>query len=121
MKLECLRMLATLRLDPARTELIGVFMNSYLKLTAAEVIVYNRELQAVEPEEKEFVMQVVNEWTEMGAVALMLRQIRHRFGELPPELTDRIRQLTGAKVDEFAEALMDFKTVADAQAWLARS
>ena len=35
-KLECLRLLATLRLDPARTKLISGFVDSYLKLTAQE-------------------------------------------------------------------------------------
>ena len=36
MKLECLRMLATLKLDKARSTLISAFMDSYLKLTSAE-------------------------------------------------------------------------------------
>ena len=44
-KLECLRMVATLKLDPARSQLIGMFMNSYLKLTAAEAIVYNQDFR----------------------------------------------------------------------------
>ncbi len=48
-KLECLRMLATLKLDKARSALIGTFMDSYLKLTAAEMVVYNRELAATAP------------------------------------------------------------------------
>src|SRR5256885_12587497 len=48
-KLECLRMLATLKLDPQRSTLIGTFMDSYLKLTAAEMIVYNRELKSLAP------------------------------------------------------------------------
>lgn len=46
-KLECLRMLATLKLDIARATLISVFMDAYLKLTPAESIVYNRELDAI--------------------------------------------------------------------------
>ena len=40
-KLECLRMLATLKLDKARATLIGAFMTSYLELTTAETVVYN--------------------------------------------------------------------------------
>jgi hypothetical protein len=123
-KLKCLRMLATLKLDPARTELIGVFMNSYLRLTANEMNVYNRELQALEPEKKEFIMEVINEWTEMGSVQgrlkLVLRQLRHRFGNVPPELTEQLSHLPAEKIDDFAEAIFDFKTLTDAQAWLAR-
>ena len=121
-KLECLRMLATLKLDLARTGLIGVFMNSYLKLTAAEINVYNQELQAVSPEEKENVMDLVKEWKvalELEARADMVaRQLRHRFGELPTDVMIGIHELTSTQVDDFGEALLDFKTLADAQAWL---
>src|SRR5262249_61748041 len=63
-KLECLRMLVTLKLDPARATLIGAFMNSYLKLTAAENAVYNREVEAIEPREREAFMAWTNEWIE---------------------------------------------------------
>jgi hypothetical protein len=38
-KLECLRMLATLKLDKARSTLIGAFMTNYLNLTARETAV----------------------------------------------------------------------------------
>ncbi len=41
-KLECLRLLASLKLDPARATLIGVFIESYLKLTAQEMKQYER-------------------------------------------------------------------------------
>lgn len=99
-------------------------MNSYLKLTAAEAVVYNQELQTIEPEMKDFIMQVTNEWTEMGEAKgranMVTRQIRRRFGELPAELDDAIRQLTSDQLDHFGEALFDFKTPADAQAWLAQ-
>ena len=33
-RLECLRLLATLKLDPARSQLIGGFIAAYLKLNA---------------------------------------------------------------------------------------
>lgn len=65
-KLECLRMLATLKLDKARATLIGALMTSYLKLTSAETAVYNEMLKAVEPREREDVMQLTNEWIEQG-------------------------------------------------------
>src|SRR5437879_3878129 len=51
-KLECLRMLATLRLDRARATLIGTFMDSYLRLTGSENVVYNREVLAIAPPER---------------------------------------------------------------------
>jgi predicted transposase YdaD len=132
-KLECLRMVATLKLDPARSELIGAFMNSYLKLTAAETLVYNQELQAMAPKEKEIVMEVFNEWTEMGRIEgraqgeakarvnLLARQLRRRFGEVPPEISESIRNLTSEQAGDFADAMIDFKSLDEVQAWLARS
>ena len=36
---ECMRMVATLKLDPAKSKLIGTFIASYLKLTSAETVV----------------------------------------------------------------------------------
>jgi predicted transposase YdaD len=129
-KLECLRMLATLKLDKARATLISTFMDTYLKLTAAESVVYNRELEAIEPKEREVVMQLTNEWIEAGKVEgrqeghlegrreLVIRLLRRRLGNVPPELVDRIRQLSDSQVDEFGEALLDFQNVSDAQAWL---
>src|SRR5262245_30516280 len=67
-KAECIRMLATLKLDKARATLIGTFMDSYLKLTAAEMVVYNREIETFQPKEREVVMQLTNEWIERGKV-----------------------------------------------------
>ena len=37
-KLECLRMIASLKLDPARTELISGFIDTYLRLNEQEEI-----------------------------------------------------------------------------------
>jgi hypothetical protein len=124
-KLECLRMLATLKLNPARTTLIGVFMNSYLELTEAEMAVYNRELETFEPEQKEFVMEIVNEWTKSGSlqgrVKMLVRMLQLQFGELPTNLVNQIRSLGDAQIDDLGDAVLGFKTLADAEAWLARS
>ena len=42
-KLQCLRLLATLRLDPARSALISRFVDSYLDLRAKEVRIWQRQ------------------------------------------------------------------------------
>jgi predicted transposase YdaD len=65
-KLECLRMLATLKLDIARSSLIAAFMANYLKLTSRETVVYNRLVKTVAPKERKAVMQFTNEWIEEG-------------------------------------------------------
>jgi hypothetical protein len=120
-KLECLRMLATLKLDPARTDLIGGFMNSYLKLSDSELVLYNQGIKIFTPEEKEVVMEVINEWKIMERMELVLFQLTCRFGELPHELSESVHQLTGAQVRELAAALLKFDSLADAQAWIAHA
>jgi hypothetical protein len=66
-KLECLRMLATLKLDKARSTLISTFMESYLKLTSAEAMVYNRELEEIKPRERESIMNLAEFTREIEA------------------------------------------------------
>jgi len=120
-KLECLRMLATLRLDKARATLVSAFMDAYLKLTPSESRVYNRELQKIEPKEREVVMQLTNEWIEkglrQGRQELVIRQLRKRLGTVPAELIKKIGRLSDSKVDDLGEALLDFREVADAKNW----
>jgi predicted transposase YdaD len=130
-KMECLRMLATLKLDKARSLLISAFMEDYLRLTAAEMVVYNRELEGVEPPEREEIMQLTNEWVERGKEEglklgkvegrreIVERQLRKRFGLVPTEMSQRVEKLSSAQVDELSEALLDFATLDDAKHWLA--
>jgi predicted transposase YdaD len=122
-KLECLRMIATLKLDKARAALVGMFMESYLKLTTEENAVYNRELRAIASQEQEAVMQYTNPWIEEGKAKgrqdLILRLLARRFGEVPAELAERIATLPDSRMEAFAESLLDFQSLADAQAWIA--
>jgi hypothetical protein len=99
-------------------------MDSYLKLTAAEAVAYNRELDAIEPQEREVVMQWTNEWIEKGKVEgrreLISRLLSRRLGQLPDNVNQRIAELADHQIDELAEALLDFKDLEDAQLWLAQ-
>ncbi|MGI4790532.1 MAG: hypothetical protein ACRYFS_16975 [Janthinobacterium lividum] len=61
-KAECLRLLAALKLDPARTTLIGGFVDSYLTLTAQEMKQYERELAAFTPAERSTTMEIMTSW-----------------------------------------------------------
>jgi hypothetical protein len=51
-KFECLRLLATLKLDPARMRLISGFIDTYLRLNEAERIEFDEKVAALEPEPK---------------------------------------------------------------------
>ena len=65
-KLECLRLLATLKLNPAKSRLIYGFVDSYLKLSKEESIRFNHEFEALPKEEKEPMLELSNHFIEKG-------------------------------------------------------
>ena len=127
-KLECLRLLATLRLDPARSKLIGGFVDSYLKLSAEELKQYERELETIEPKERQTTMALASIWEQesiiMGALhgkwELIALQVQDRFGAVPAEVTARLDRLTSDQFNDLARALLRFDTLADLERWLAQ-
>lgn len=67
-KLECLRLLATLKLDPARMRLISGFIDTYLRLSALENQRFEKAITGSDlaPEQKAEVMEIVTSWMETG-------------------------------------------------------
>ena len=65
-KLQCLRLLATLRLDKEKSGLISHFVSSYLRLNSQEMRVYEENLETISVQERQVVMQYTNEWIEKG-------------------------------------------------------
>jgi flagellar biosynthesis/type III secretory pathway protein FliH len=136
-KVECLRLLASLGLNPAQIQLISGFIDTYLKLSQTEQVRFQAELDRIEPARQEEVMQIVTSWMEEGlqqgrqegleegrrqeALALVLRQLARRVGEVEPELQEQIQALAIAQIEDLGEALLDFSTKADLQAWLENS
>lgn len=75
-KAQCLRLLVTLRLDPARMQLISGFIDTYLALTESEEQAFQEELGRIEPEEQERVMQMSPVGCERG---LSKGDVREKF------------------------------------------
>ena len=125
-KLECLRLLATLRLNPAKMQLISGFINSYLRLNEQEEQLFQAEVDKIEPRKQETTMEIVTSWMEKGieqgkqseALSLVTRQLTRRIGTVTPELQQRIEQLQLTRLEDLAEELLDFSEVADLEAWL---
>ncbi len=117
-KAECLRLLATLRLDPARTQLISGFVDTYLRLNATEEEVFQSELDTMGLKEEEQVMQIVTSWTEQATQKLVLRQLNRRVGTLEPSLEERIRELPFDRLEALGEDLLDFSDMSDLLNWL---
>ncbi|HHW39694.1 MAG TPA: transposase, partial [Syntrophomonadaceae bacterium] len=65
-KLEFLRMLARMKLDPARMELLAAFFEAYLKLNREEEEQLYRELGKMDKKEVDAIMQITTSWHEKG-------------------------------------------------------
>jgi flagellar biosynthesis/type III secretory pathway protein FliH len=65
-KLEALRLLHRLGLNPAQVQLISGFIDTYLKLNPAEEAAFQAELANILPTEQEGVMEIVTSWMERG-------------------------------------------------------
>lgn len=144
-KAECLRLLATLKLDRARVRLISGFVDTYLNLNLEEEKLFEREIGTMGATEKEAIMEIVTSWMEKGLEkgleqgleqglekgleeglekgrrsesALISRQLRKRLGELPQNLEADVSRLPLSALEDLGEALLDFTSQGDLESWL---
>lgn len=124
-KAECLRLLVTLKLNPAKMQLISGFIDTYLRLNKIEKEKFQAEIGTLITEEREEVMQIVTSWMEEGIERgiereknLILRQINRKLGQIDMELETKIRSLNIEIVEALGEAIFDLETVEDLQNWL---
>ncbi|WP_017292469.1 DUF4351 domain-containing protein [Geminocystis herdmanii] len=129
-KLECLRMLATLSLDPARIKLISGFIDTYLKLNPTEKQEFDTELKQTEITKEEKIMEIVTSWMEEGieigekrgketeGKILIKRLIKRKFNSLSEELEEKINGLSLSQIESFADAIFDFQSLNDVIHWL---
>jgi hypothetical protein len=89
-----------------------------------ETQAFQAEIAKIEPEPREGVMQIVTSWMqegiEQGERSLVVRLLTKRVGTLPSEVRDRIDQLPIDQVEALGEALLEFRTLTDLEAWLAQ-
>jgi len=53
-----------------------------------------------------------------GLIAIILRQLQRKVGELDPEVETQVRELQVAQLEELSEALLDFEHMGDLTDWL---
>jgi len=109
-KLECLRLMVTLKLDRARMKLIASFIDAYLRLSKAEEERFERSLERsdLQPKQREEIVEYVTSWEqrglekglqqglERGTEALrqvLLEILASRFGDLHAETVARIQAI----------------------------
>lgn len=94
-KLQCLRLLATLRLDPDKSALISKFVDSYLKLEAEEVRIFEQILETIPKMEKNEIMEITTSWQRQGRIEGLrsgpASGLRALFGERARALIERIQ------------------------------
>ncbi|WP_335123580.1 Rpn family recombination-promoting nuclease/putative transposase [Nostoc sp.] len=104
-KAECLRLLTTLRLDPARMQLISGFVDTYLRLDDTEKQVFQAAISTMGLDEREEVMEIVTSWQQEGAEAERKKVIsgllKLRFGNLDTDLEGIIPSLLQLSPDEY--------------------
>lgn len=88
-------------------QLSRIEVESMLGITLKETRVY-REIKEEGREEGR----------EEGERKLILRQLQRRVGELPQQVRERVETLCLEQLENLGEALLDFTSVADLQAWL---
>jgi hypothetical protein len=129
-KLECLRLLATLRLDPARMQLISGFVDTYLRLSTSELEVFNQEFEQIESiAVKEGIMEITTSWKEEGKLEgkqegkqeLILSLLNYRFGELSSQTQAKIMSLNSSQLEELGVAMFNLENKDDLNSWLANS
>jgi hypothetical protein len=133
-KLECLRLLVTLKVDPARSELIGNFINTYLKLTAAEERQFEQAIQQIIPPQKEELMELLTGWhkrghreglrkgrkegLQQGLKQSVLSLLQHKFGQLDANDIAQIERLSLAQLEALISEILSFHQYQDWQTWL---
>lgn len=117
-KAECLRVLATLRLDSARTRLVSGFIDTYLRLNEAEEQLFTEEIGKLEAVEQEQVMEITTSWGERAERSLILRLLNRRVGEVREPLKTQIEASPIAQLEQLGEALLDFSNLSDLERWL---
>ena len=66
-KVQCLRLLATLRLDHQKSALISRFVDTYLRLNPDEMRIFDHEVETtLSEEERQGMMRITTSWKEEG-------------------------------------------------------
>jgi hypothetical protein len=107
-------------------QLLTGFFEVYMHLSGEERRRVRQVLESFSPKEAEVVEQI---WTPLheegfqeglakGYMEVILRQIRKRFGQLPPDVDTAIRALPAEQVLELAGVLFEIATLEELRVWL---
>ena len=127
-KMECLRLLATLGLNPAKQQLISGFVDAYLRLNQPELVVFEAEIAKLPPEEDKTVLKITTSWKEEGILEgiqglrqATLKILEGRFGSVPGDLAVLLQSITDpGKLEELTVSAALEPTLDSLRATLAK-
>lgn len=125
-KLEFLRMLVQMELDPARMTLLAGFFETYLRLNESEERKLEEEMGKVNDKEARKMIELTTSWEEKGRTEgkiegqaeILLKLLKKRFGDVPVDMENHIRSLPGDRLEQLAEAIFDLKSIDDVKAFI---
>ncbi len=102
--------------------LLSGAIDNFLRLSPKEERWIIEQVKALPAEERDGIMEIITSWKEEGlqegALAIITRLLKRRFGELSERVQKRISRLTFPQLEDLAEALLDFQQVAELNKWL---
>jgi hypothetical protein len=127
-----LESLAAVELSPEERQIVMGFFFGHLRLEPEEKLQMKEDLSKVEgmqhfTEEEimglniPFVDWALDRGERQGEASLVLRQLKHRFGDLKAEQATMIQSLPLEKLEELGESLLKFETPKDLEEWLTAS
>ncbi len=138
-KAQCLRLLVSLSLNPAKMQMISGFVDTYLDLSPLEEIEFEEEIRKFSQPIQEGVMQITTSWMRQGLEqgiaqgleqgitqglerekVLVIRLLKRKFGDegINVDLEARIMALKIDVIERLGEEILDFSTVEDLVEWL---
>ena len=101
--------------DRKKMRFLSGFIDNYLRLSAEETV-------KLSPVERGKVMEMTTSWKEEGRqegqLQLMERLLRRQCGTLSKAAIFGLQDLPSGKLEQLADALLDFKSPEDLAAWL---
>lgn len=105
----CAELLAGLRFDK------DLIQQLFRETTMRESVIYQDILQQGLQQGRE---QGLQQGLQQGEIAIVLRQLKRRFNEIPTELEEQVQGLPSDRLEALADALLDFSQIADLTSWL---
>jgi hypothetical protein len=119
-RLECMRKLVSLKLDPARAELVGSLIDQDMELTDEQMHEYESEIKALSSDEEQAIMELRTSWWKQGkqeGLSEGMRQIIVDLGEKRLGKPDNTTMAKLAKLTSADELRALAIRVVDAANW----